>query len=82
VTGVPFCEKSNPGLVLGALVASARADAQSGMPVPQMVSVDGLAMRVSVTGLTERKPGQPAIILETGLKSPHAEHLVTSVIGS
>jgi len=48
------------------MVAASGANAQPKPLAPQMVNVEGRAMRVAVGGLEQRKPGQPAIILESG----------------
>ena len=50
-------------LTVGALVG---LRAQEATPLPRVIDVDGLPMRVWVAGTDQRKPGEPAIILEAG----------------
>jgi pimeloyl-ACP methyl ester carboxylesterase len=52
--------------VVVVMIAASDAKAQSTPPAVQMVNVEGRAMRVAVAGLQQRKPRQPAIILESG----------------
>ena len=48
------------------LAATSGARAQDTAPDTQMVSVDGREMRVAVSRLEERTPGQPVVVLEAG----------------
>jgi pimeloyl-ACP methyl ester carboxylesterase len=40
---------------------------------PRFVSVDGHRMRVRIAGLNHARPGQPTVVLETGLAGPLTE---------
>jgi pimeloyl-ACP methyl ester carboxylesterase len=43
--------------------------AQAALPATKTVNVDSLAMRVRTSGIEQRKPGQPVVILEAGAGS-------------